>query len=196
MKRVLADELSHAPQGGIARVWSSSDENRARELRCQVASALAGAKSLPPEALPLIVYLLREEPTRPGQSSGVKALGLLAGGEAQQLRLALVSEPHANAQVVAEALEQLARGGDADRTVPTAVTDALGRHPRAIVRAAARAIRRSPDFDPVAALASPQVARLLANIDRLLVDVPAPDAPFVRATVTSYLIVTRWGRSS
>lgn len=183
MKRALADERWEATRSHSTPFSRGSDKNPARELRGQIARALADAKSLPAEAMPLVVYLLREERLLAFQGDGVKALGRLAGEEADALRLALVSEPHANAEVVVGALEQLVRGG---KTVPPAVTDALGRHPRAVVRAAARAIRPSPAFDPVAAIASPPVARLLDDIGRLLIDAPAPDIAFVRMTRVWY----------
>ena len=122
------------------------------------------------EARLSMTALLREERLRDIQSDGAKALGRLAGSEARELLLALVSEPHANGAVVAAALDQLARSGTR-RPGPSPTPSAAI---RARVRAAARAVRPSPAFDPVAALASPPVARLLDDFGRLLVAAPRP----------------------
>src|SRR5262249_28089538 len=114
------------------------------------------------------------------------ALSKMDGAEADALRVELVTKPHANAVAVEAALKQMT---DRNAAPPAARLAELCPPYRPGVRAAARKLTAQvggPEpapFDPVKALRSPPVQRIMDAIAPLLPEPLPPDAELVAVTV-------------
>jgi hypothetical protein len=167
------------------RFWKSDT----RYLRSQIASALHEAQSLDAAALPVVRWYLDSEVVPWTQYSGAGAVNLIRGPEAAKLRREIVSGPHDNLMLVADVLRRMTTNKE---TMPRAELLALCRHHRPSVRDAAGKLFKQqegaepPAFDPVQAMRSPAVRKLLEKIAALELIMPPADAPWIEATTRTY----------
>src|SRR5262249_35642405 len=123
------------------------------------------------------------------QEHAATALGKLKTPEAATLRAELATRPHPNLVVVAAALKQITveKG-----KLPADKLRALCHHHRGSVREVARKLNQPQGgadpgpFDPVQAMRSPTVKKLMKDLENLLIDVPPANAPFIVATITVF----------
>jgi hypothetical protein len=188
LAQALKDEKSGAAPWRATPYWGSSGENPARNLRRDIARALAEAQPLP-GAVPVLRWFFEEEVLPNLQEDAATALGKVKGQEAAALRAELATRPHPNLVVVVAVLKQIAAEKG---KLPDDKLRALCHHHRASVREAARALNQqqgNPDpgpFDPVQAMRSPAVKKLMKDVEKLLIDMPPADAPFIVATITLF----------
>ena len=116
--------------------WGGGSEVPARDLRESVANELGKAGPLP-DGLPVLRWYLENERIDTFLEPVITALGKLGDKEANVLRGDLVTKPHENAIVLAEALKQLAAH---QGTLPAEKLQPLLQNHRAVVRAAAGAL--------------------------------------------------------
>jgi hypothetical protein len=187
--QALKDEQSGAAPWRATPFWGSSGENPARNLRTNIARALAETKEVPASSIPLLRWYFTTEFLPAVQHDAMLALNKLDTPEAEKLRRELVLQPHDNLAVVAEVLQKMTAAKEklpADRLLP------LCQHHRESVRKAARALHRHlggtelPPFDPQQAMGSVAVRKLLREMGTLLLDPPPKDAPWIVATYMLY----------
>lgn len=185
----LKDEKSGTAPWRATPYWGSSGENPARNLRTNIARALAETKQVPAGALPALRWFFDAEFLPAVQHDAMTALNKIDTPEAAKLRRELVLKPHENLVVVAQVLEKMALAKEA---LPAEKLLPLCQHHRASVRKAARALHKQEGgaepapFDPEQAMRSPSVQKLLKDMDTLIIDRPAADAPWIVATYTLY----------
>jgi hypothetical protein len=180
----LEDELSGTARWHATPFWGGPAENPARQLRQYIAGALGKAPASP-AVVPVVRWFLDREKVSRFQEAAFDGVTKVEGKEADSLLIELVSNPHPNAVVVVKSLKEVGRR---KLTVKPDVLDGLCQHYRPAVRDAARAVngqlgRAEPlAFDPVKAVQSEPVRKLMDEIQALILDPPAADAPFVKAT--------------
>ena len=186
LKRALADE-----QCGVARwqrlpYWIPSARNAARTVREQVVSSLSEMKPPPQEALPILRWYFDAEPSGPLQVGAMTTLAQVDGKEANALCIDLAVKPHDNSLVAVGALEQIAARKIA---IPAIDLIRLCHHHRASIREAARALNKQQggadpgNFDPLKAMNSLAIRKLLEQLAPLIVDLPPADAKFVEVEI-------------
>jgi hypothetical protein len=184
LDRALQDERSGKAPWRATPFWGSSGENPARNLREQIAGALAKAPGSP-AALPVVRWYLDHEAVPRFQDKVLDALVRIDGKEADEYRLALLQPPHANAAVVFAALQQI---GQRKLPIAEGVLKALCHHHRPGLREAARKLnndRGGADpgpFDPAGAMQRPPLTKLMVDVGALLGEQAPPTAEFVRVT--------------
>jgi hypothetical protein len=180
----LEDELSGTVRWHATPFWGGPAENPARQLRQYVADALAKAPAAP-AAVPVVRWFLDREKVARFQETALEAVTKAEGKEADGLLTELVSKPHPNAVVVVKSLKEVGRR---KVTVSPQVLDELCQHYRRSIRDAARAVNSQlgrpepPALDPVKAVQSEPIRKLMDEIKALILDPPAADTPFVKAT--------------
>jgi hypothetical protein len=185
MEQSWQDEKSGKAPWLATPYWGGPMENPARNLRGSIVAAL---KETPPapETLPVIQWLLRNEPQMRLQETVAGVLGKINGKAADDYRRELVLEPHPNAIVMGMVLAQL---GQRKVAVPLDRLKDLCHHHRQLIRDNARKLNQAlngPDpgpFDPIQAFKSPAVRKTFDDLQALLIDLPAKDADFVELTI-------------
>lgn len=168
--------------------WGGEMENPARNLRGAIVSALAETPATP-ELLPIVQWLLRHEPQMRLQETMAGYLGKIAGKDADDFRLTLVMQPHANAIVMGIVLAQMQEHKIA---LPANHLKELCHHHRKFIRDGARKLNQTlkgadpGPFDPVQALKTPAVRKTLGDLQALMIELPDKNTPFVEVT-TRYL---------
>jgi hypothetical protein len=187
--QAFKDERSGAVPWRATPFFHGEMVNSAVALRERVAGELAESKGLP-AALPVLRWYLEEEKKPSTQATIMKALGKIDTKEADALRGELAAQPHTNAFVVLEALEQIMAR---KQTLPADKLALLCQHYRASIREKARKLNElhkgadPGNFDSAKAMQSPAVRKLLDDVARLMIDPPPTDAKFVKVT-TTYLV--------
>ncbi len=182
------DEYAKTAPWRALPFWGGGSEVPARDLRESVANELGKAGPLP-DGLPVLRWYLENERIDTFLEPVMTALGKLGDKEANVLRGDLVTKPHENAIVLAEALKQLAAH---QGTLPAEKLQPLLQNHRAVVRAAAGALWKQQSgkeplpFDAARAMHDPIVRKLVAELDAMLIDAPAASAPWLVAKVTVY----------
>jgi hypothetical protein len=184
LDQALKDELAGAAPWRATPFWGSSGQNPARELRKSIAAALAKAPAAP-AALTVASWFLDQEKLARLQVTVLDAVTKVEGEQADALLLGLAARPHRNAAVVAASIKEVGR-----RKLPVKaeILASLCGHHRVQIREAAReasdrlGLPKPPDFDPVKAVRSAPVRKLMDGVGTLLLDPPAADAPFVEVT--------------
>lgn len=186
LKRALADEQSGAARWQRLPYWIPSARNAARTVREQVVSSLSEMKPPPEEALPILRWYFDAEPSGPLQVGAMTTLAQVDGKEANALCIDLAVKPHDNSLVAVGALEQIAARKIA---IPAIDLIRLCHHHRASIREAARALNKQQggadpgNFDPLKAMNSPAIRKLLEQLAPLIVDLPPADAKFVEVEI-------------
>jgi hypothetical protein len=181
----LEDEHSGKAPWRNTPYWGGGADVPARDLRKEVAQELAKSKPTP-EMLPLLRWYLDHEPHDSFLPPVVEVLGKVDGEAAYALRAELVTKPHANAAVVAAAIQQITAR---KKSIPAETLLGLYHHYRAEIRGAARALNtqqggKDPGaFDPARAIRSQPVVKLMDRVLGLMPDLPAAKAQFVTITV-------------
>jgi hypothetical protein len=182
--RSLADERSGDAPWRATPYWGGRPENPARQLRNAIVHSLKATPRA--EAEPVLRWFLERESDDRLSATAAEALDKLDGPDVAALRAEVIAKPHPNAVVLAVALKQAA---ERKQTVPTASVAALCYHHRGPIREAARVLHAQlggPDhgpFDPVKAVRSAPVAKLMADVTALMPELPAADARLVSVTV-------------
>jgi hypothetical protein len=188
MEQALQDEKSGKAPWLATPFWGGRMENPARNLRGAIVDSLDKTPA-EIEILPIIRWLLRNEPQMRLQETVAGFLGKLDGKEAEEYRRTLVLQPHENAIVMGMLLAQMEerRAG-----LPAERLKELCHHHRKVIRDSARKLNQTlkgadpGPFDPVQALKSPGLRKTLDEIQALMIDLPAKDVAFVEVT-TRYL---------
>lgn len=165
--------------------WNGRADGPASELRGEVAAKL---RDTPPsvELLPVLRWFLENEPDERYFWYVNAVVGKVDGEAADALRAELATKPHSSQTVVVEMFKQVAAR---NKMLPADTVAALCHHHRADVRSAARAAHerqggKDPGpFDPVKAVRSDPVAKVVARLTELLPDLPPADAELVTVTV-------------
>jgi hypothetical protein len=188
MDQSYQDEKSGKAPWQATPFWGGPMENPARSLRSAIVASLdkTPAES---EVLPVVRWLLANEPQMRLQETVAGFLGKIDGKEVEVYRRTLILQPHANAVVMGMLLAQLEeRKADlaADRLKE------LCHHHRKVIRDNARKLNQTlkgadpGPFDSVQSLKSPALRKTLDKLQALMIDLPAQDAEFVKVT-TKYL---------
>jgi hypothetical protein len=186
LDQALKDELAGVDPRQPSLAWGQGPMSKARGLRESVAAALAKAEPTP-SVLPVMRWFLEHEKLTTLQGETLKVIIRLQGAEADALLLELATKPHPNAEVAITALAQV---GERKLRVTGGQLAVLCQHHRRKLREAARALNAqlgfpaSPPFEPVHAIQSEPIRRLMDEIGRLLEQPVPADAPFVRLTST------------
>jgi hypothetical protein len=189
LSQSLKDETSGAAPWRATPFWGSSGENPARNLRTSIARALAEAKQVPAGALPVLRWYFDEEFLPALQHDAMAALNKLTTSDAVALRAELAMKPHANLVVVADVLKVMV---ERKEKLPMEPLGALCQHHRASIREPARKLQKQQGgaepaaFDPANAILSPALRKLLKEMDALILDAPAADAPWIVASFVVY----------
>jgi hypothetical protein len=188
LAQALKDEESGAAPWRPTPFFGEGPRNAARELRKEIAGALAEAPASA-GAIGVVRWFLEEEKLSQLQPTVTKALLKIDGKEAGDLLLELATKPHANATVVVDALNEIGKRKLGIKAEQLAV---LCQHHRESIRKAARDVNgkldfaEPPAFDPARAVQSEPVRKLMDRLGKLILE-PAPaDAPFVAVTITAY----------
>jgi len=185
MQQCWEDEQSGKAPWLATPWWGSSGENPARKLRESFVRAMQKAPAAP-QFVPLIEWELRNEVQRELHEKCVAVLGKIDGPTADAFRRKLIFEPHSNAFVVSGAIDQLR---ERNSPLPPEELEALCQHHRKVIRDSARRLNAAlngPDpepFDARAAVKSPAARKILDDLSALMIDLPAPDTPFVEITI-------------
>ncbi|MEL6345964.1 MAG: hypothetical protein AAFV53_22830 [Myxococcota bacterium] len=152
--------------------WGGGSTSDARELRAQIAAALAATDPAPPALLPAARFLLLEEPIPAHQQHGLSLLSALPDAETAPLLAELLDPPHPNQEILLGAITLAQeRDGHAD------ALDALRSHHRSAVRAAV-----GGDPQPAKTLPAGIIAELEGIREMLFTDLPA-DAAWISAGI-------------
>jgi hypothetical protein len=187
---VLLDEALKDEKSGKARwqaspVWGEGATNQGSELRRWIATPFAKGVVMP-ETLPLVQWLLENEPQPDLQETVAAALAAINGQAADELRVKLVLKPHSNAIVMGMLLAQLR---ERKLALPADRLKDLCNHHRKVIRGNARKLNEAlngPDpgkYEPMQAFKSPPVRKTLDELQALLIDLPSKDAEFVEVTM-------------
>lgn len=188
LDQALSDERSGKARWRATPFFHGESVNAAVTLRERIADALAESPATP-AALPIVRWYLEHEPRPVVQQSTMKALARLNTQEADGLRVELARQPHANAAVVLAALDQIIAR---KQTLDPDKLALLCQHHRASIRAKARELNEQQKgmdpgpFDAARAMQAPGVRKLLADVDRLMIDPPPAKAKFVAVTTTYF----------
>lgn len=180
--RALADERSGRAPWRVTGDWVEPSENPARELRRKIAHSLQATVSPRSGLLGVCRWFIDTEPERALQVSALEGLRTVRSPEADALFLTLVGRPHANAAVVAGALESI---GERKLAIPAETLAPLCIHHRQSIRRAAREVARilgrpsAGEFDAAAAIQSERIQALLARVAKFVELPVAADAAFV-----------------
>lgn len=185
MDQSWQDEQSGKAPWLATPYWGGRRENPARNLRSSIVDSLKDTPATA-EILPVIQWLLRNEPQMSLQEQVAGALGKLDGKEADEYRRTLLLQPHPNAVVMGMLLAQL---NERKVALPADRLRELCHHHRQVIRDSARKLNQTlkgadpGPFDPVQAFKSPAVRRTLDDLQALLIDLPGKDADFVEVTI-------------
>jgi hypothetical protein len=185
LDQAVQDEKSGKAPWQATPFWGEGAQNQGRELRRRTARPLADGV-VTPEALPLVQWLLENEPQADLQETAVGALGRIDGEQGDELRFKLVHQPHPNAIVMGMLLAQLRKR---KLTLPAEQLKELCHHHRKVIRENARKLNEAlngPDpgkYDQLQAFKSPAVRKIIDELQTLLIDLPAKDAEFVEVTI-------------
>jgi hypothetical protein len=192
LQELLGQALEHERSGKApwrsTPYWGGGADVPARDLRERIAEDLAKANVLP-DALPVLRWYLTNERHDKFLEPVMAALAKLDGKDADALRVHLATMPHENVIVVAEAFKQIAERKVA---VPAEKVLPLCQDHHAGVRVNARALIKRQGgtepraFDPVEAMRSPEVRRLLKELDAQIIDGPPATAQFIVAKYVIY----------
>jgi HEAT repeat protein len=179
----LADETSGTAPWRNTPYWGGGADIPARTVREAIADELGKVKPTP-EVLPLLAWYLDREPMDKTLSPVLDALGKLDGEAARELRTKATA--HLNAQVAVAALGQMAA-----RKQPLAADTlaVLCHSHRERVREAARKLNATLDrkdpgaFDPVKAIRAEPIRSQVAEVLKLLPDLPGKGAEFVTVSI-------------
>src|SRR5262249_37443363 len=153
-------------------VWGEGAQNQAGELRRWIATPFVKSVVMP-ETLPLIQWLLTNEPQADLQEMVAGALAKIDDKQADELRIKLVLQPHPNAIVMSLLLAQLR---DRKVTLPAEQMKQLCHHHRKVIRESARKLNEAlhaPEpgkYDSMRAFKSPAVRKILDELQALLID--------------------------
>jgi hypothetical protein len=188
--RDLLDQALKDEQAGVvpwlaSPFWDGGGTNPARSLRERIAAALAEAPPAP-GAPPVVNWFLEHEKLTRLQGQALRAVTELQGPDADALILELATKPHPNVEVACAALAQV----DARKiNVAAEQLASLCQHHRTRLREAARALNAQrgftapPLFDPVRAVQSDPLDRLMVEIGRLLAEPVPVEAPLVLLSI-------------
>lgn len=183
--QALEDEQSKSAPWRSTPYWGGGAEMPARDLRKEVAQALADARPMP-DALPVLRWYLEKERVDAYLEPIVAALGKLDGEYADTLRKQLAVQPHDNVIVAAGALDQLAAR---KRSLPADRLAILCHHHRMLIRTAARKLNvqqggKDPGpFDPAKAVRSQPVRKIMEQVLALMPELPPANAELVKVTL-------------
>jgi hypothetical protein len=184
LQQAQTDEVSGKAPWHATPFWGSSGENPARNLRRDIAAALAKAKAST-ATLTVVKWYLDFEKLAHFQKVAFKAVDKVAGDEAGKFCASLLDPAHENSAVVVAALKQI---GKRKTAIPDAVLKSLCDHHRPSVRDAARTLNKDlggaepAPFDGAKAVQRPALAKLMADIGVLLDETAPMDAEFVKVT--------------
>lgn len=185
MEHSWQDERSGKAPWRATPFWGGRPENPAHHLRSAISDALEKA-SPTGELLPVLQWLLKNEPQMRVQERVAGYLGKIDGKDADDYRMTLVLQTHPNAVVASTVLDQLRERRAA---VPLERLTELCHHHRKAIRDSARKLNaalKGADpglFDPVQALKRPAVRKTLDELQALLIELPAKEADFVEIAV-------------
>jgi hypothetical protein len=180
----MEQEQSRTAPWRATPYWGGGAELPSRELRKELAEALAKAGPLP-DALPVWRWYLENERIDAHLEPVMTALSKLDGKDAEALRAELATRPHDNAIVAAAAINQIA---EKKGSLPAEPLAALCHHHRKLIREAARKLNaqqggKDPGaFAPAKAVRSKPMEKLMGQVGELMTELPAPKAEFVKLT--------------
>ncbi len=186
LEQAHLDEKSGKAPWLATPFWGRGPENPARNLRGSIVDALEKAEP-ESEALPIVRWLMGNEPQVRLQESVAGFLGKIDAKEADDYRRTLVLLPHPNAIVMGMVLAQMA---ERKAPLPADRLSALCQHHRKVIRDSARKLNQTlkggdpGPFDPVRALKSAAVRKTLDDLQTLMIDLPGKAAEFVEVTTT------------
>jgi hypothetical protein len=175
------DEQSGKSPWRATPFWGSSGENPARELRKDIAKALQRGH-LVPAALPIYRWYLDHAEIPATQVDTAEALVKIKGPEADKLITQVVHKPHPNTRVVVLCLTA---AGERRLALPDKlITQRAWDHHRDVRQAArqlaaTRGLKIEP-FDPVRAVQSEAVRRLMDRLSKMILDSPPATADYVK----------------
>src|SRR5262249_4313914 len=150
-------------------------QHHAYFIHCGIAEELAKRPGSP-AALPVIRWYLDNAPDPNQQANVFDGVDKLEGKEVDDFRISLLGPAHRNAAVVVAALRQL---GKRKAPVPADKLLPLGQHYRATIREEARKLNAQQKgaapalLDPVAAIKSEAISKLMERVGKTIVE-PAP----------------------
>ncbi len=188
MEQSYQDEKSGQAPWQATPFWGGPMENPARQLRSAIVASLdkTPAES---EILPVVRWLLANEPQMNLQETVAGFLGKIDGEEAEVYRRTLIFQPPANAVVMGMLLAQME---ERKADFPLDRLKEMCQHHRKVVRDSARKLNQTlkgadpGPFNSVHALRTPALRKTLDELQALMIDLPAKDATFVEVT-TKYL---------
>ena len=188
MERSYEHEKSGEAPWHATPYWGGRMENPARKLRGTIAESLDKTPGVP-EILPIIRWLLANEPQMRLQETAASYLGKVDGPDAETYRRTLILQPHPNAFVMGMLLVQME---ERNSDFPADRLKELCHHHRKVIRESARKLNQTlqgPDpgpFDPVHALRSPALRKTLDQLQALMIDLPSTDVQLVEVTITYF----------
>ena len=184
-QRTLDDEASGKAPWHATPFWGSEGENPARELRGRMARLVAKiapehAAAGSPAVVPVLEWFIRKERLVPPRVGCMDALAKVRSKEADALITSLAADPGLPHGLSAVAIRQAAER-KLDLPEPI-LLDAVRDHHRNRRTAAVDSWQARkpgeppPAFDPVAALQTPPVRKLLDDLAKMALDLPPTDA--------------------
>jgi hypothetical protein len=186
LRQSLQDDLAGEQPWKASPYWADTGIHAPRNLRATIFSALRSSEA-GAAAIPVLAWYIEVDNLPSHQETAIEALEPRTEVAAHELRRRIVRTPHPNAAVVLAAL------GQTDKhkvEIPADELRALCHHYREGVRAAARKLNASRGgkdpglFDPVNAVQSQPVRRLMDQITPLLIQPIPLQADFVAITTT------------
>jgi hypothetical protein len=185
LDQALKDEEAGVSPWEASPFWDGGGTNPARSVRERIAATLAETPPTP-GTLPVVKWFLEHEKLTRLQAQALRAVTGLQGHDANALLLNLALKPHPNIEVDCAALAQI----DERKLEVTAEQLApLCQHHRTRLRTAARALNEQrgfsapPAFDPVGAIQSEPLHKLLLEVGSLLAEPIPIEAPLVVVNV-------------
>jgi hypothetical protein len=194
LTQALADERAATPPEEFNPWRRRYSQHPAYYIHCEIAEEVA-KRPRSPAALPVFRWYLDNAPDPNQQADVFDGMDKLEGKEVDDFRISLLSPPHRNAAVVVAALRQL---GKRKAPVPADKLLPLCQHYRATIREEARKLNvqqkgAAPGpFDPVAAIKSEAISKLMERIGKKIVE-PAPsNATWVHITNKEFNQINRF----
>jgi hypothetical protein len=184
LTQALANERAATPAEDFTPRQRRYSQHSAYWIHWEIAQEIAKRPGSP-AALPVFRWYLDNAPDPSQQADVFDGVDKLEGKEVDDFRISLLGPAHRNAAVVVAALRQL---GKRKAPVPADKLLPLCQHYRATIREEARKLNAQQKgaapgpFDPVAAIKSEAISKLMERIGKSLVE-PAPgDAKWVHIT--------------
>jgi hypothetical protein len=184
-QRTLDDETSGKAPWHATPFWGSEGENPARELRDRLARLVADiapdqAAAASSAVLPVLEWFIRKERLVSSRVACMDALAKVRAKEADALVASLAADPGLPHGLAAVAIRQAAER-KLDLPEPVLEAGVCDHHSDRRTAAldywqARKPGEQPPAFDPLAALKTPPLRRLLDDLAKMAIDLPPADA--------------------